>query len=403
MTERDEKEMGSCFGLFSRMSLLAEVEKAMACRNLSFFIERCVLQDVVCSVVEKTNDVLFARLCHVEGCTFENVNPQLCTSEFALFMLQIINRKDWRYGHFLRRVSVDIHYHPSYGVPYGKDIDEFVTMIQIKHRTFKKDAFFDNHDISTDAIALALLCHYKPSFDQLFQHFLRTGYKPFAQLLKEYPEKYIENAYITKYCRLAGNYIPLKKFTKELSSELIPKFGNYEMAEALNLKGEKVVDVAMQQGNFSFFSMDTPLEYVAISAVKHNDVLFARWCYIRGWNFHEVDETACTPQFALFMAQISAIHRKEFLARISEDEKLLCTVISSEEVPYMITEDAEVAISMFKMKNGDFTLAPSASEDTLLLAALMGHGLPLEMWHRYTNYKRLIKYYIATTLYLYFI
>jgi len=383
-------------------SLSVTVECAMKRRDLIYFTKANAINiDLIVSIAKKNNDVLFARLCYIRGCKFNDVDPQLCTQEFALFMIQIMENTDEKYYEFMKKACSDkLSYCPKYEMPVGDDEEEAIVMMRIKTRSLDCAEIFNRPTPSVNALSLAIIWGFKPNFDQLLTHYLRTEYEPFARFLKSYPEKIpIEEidcdlsteAHIIKECRLSCNFEALKTPPK---SDLIARFGNYKMAEHFNLSVKKVVNEAMKICNISFFDADTPLQLVALSAVKQNNVLFARWCYVRGWNFKEVDVKICTPRFALFMAQIDEERRNFFLKRVFDDDYLLRKITFFEKEPYIFADDVDITKSMFYRKTSNsYFYTRYVSKEERLLDILLGYNKLKAC--RFVHFKKSLEYFLA--------
>jgi len=61
---------------------------------------------------------------------------------------------------------------------------------------------------------------------------------------------------------------------------------------------------AMRDGDLFFFANREADDVILSIAIEEQNVLFARWCFIKGWKFEYVDPETCIPEFAQFMLEI---------------------------------------------------------------------------------------------------
>jgi len=136
-------------------------------------------------------------------------------------------------------------------------------------------------------------------------------------------------------------------------------------------------------------------------AIKEQNILFARWCFIRGYEFKDVEPDVCTPEFALFMMEITQRtdnRRTKFLKRVLMDEEISGHLKYNSDLDLYTFKNEAIAIAMKKGKKEIFE--EEEDSEIIKLGILLGHKYPLETimnicWR--TNDEALKKYMFGST------
>jgi len=170
---------------------------------------------------------------------------------------------------------------------------------------------------------------------------------------------------VIEYCSNGLALFCLNFINPKGKEELVANHGNLCITNYLNLDTEVVSGLAMDYENLRFFGGYASVSFIAKIAFKKSNILFARWCYVRGYTFKFVKLSKCSTKFAQFMKEIDPNFD---YAELSDDAQIVLKLANDELTPNAVFED------------------DTSSEESLKLAILLGCHTTKEKLH--SHYKR---------------